>query len=463
MLGAGHRRRRPPGRAAGWRSPAPGRSPSCCAGRGPSAACRWPTWPSARSPGPLAPVAPRRRRACCSCSSRCWSGRPSPPPSGGAWRPAGGSPRSSLVVLVVAAVAPRGPRRRHAPRSRSCRAAASRAPARRTPASSTPFERHVDATELVDAAGRPRRVARGRDRHRRRLRGRPVGRRGRRPRPRARRADDRRHRRGRRPRRASATRAVLVDADGEVVERYDKVHRVPFGEYVPFRSLLEPLAGDALPDRDAVIGERPRPPRRARARSGASPSPISWEVFFPDRTREGVEDGGRLVLNPTNGSSFTGTIVQTQQVASSRLRAIETGRWVLQVAPTGFTAVVDDHGDVLERTAIERAARAPAGGRAPRGPDDLHAARQRPALARWRSPASPRRGWWPRTLRRRARRGAEVDRAGDVHGVEEGAVVGDEEQRCRRSPRAPPRAARWPRGRGGWWARRARGSSRPGP
>ena len=53
-----------------------------------------------------------------------------------------------------------------------------------------------------------------------------------------------------------------------------------------------------------------------------------------------------------NGSSFTGTIVQTQQVASSRMRAIESGRWVLQVAPTGFSAIVDANGRVLERSAV---------------------------------------------------------------------------------------------------------------
>ena len=68
---------------------------------------------------------------------------------------------------------------------------------------------------------------------------------------------------------------------------------------------------------------------------------ISWEIFFGGRARESVVHGAEAITNPTNGASYTGTIVQTQQVASSRLRAIETGRWVVQAAPTGFTAIVD--------------------------------------------------------------------------------------------------------------------------
>ena len=59
-----------------------------------------------------------------------------------------------------------------------------------------------------------------------------------------------------------------------------------------------------------------------------------------------------MIVNPTNGASYTGTIVQTQQVASSRLRALETGRWVVQAAPTGFTAVVNSDGEVLQRTSV---------------------------------------------------------------------------------------------------------------
>jgi apolipoprotein N-acyltransferase len=79
---------------------------------------------------------------------------------------------------------------------------------------------------------------------------------------------------------------------------------------------------------------------------------ISWEIFFGGRVRDGVEAGGEIVTNPTNGASYEGTIVQTQQVASSRLRALETGRWVTQVSPTGFSAFVSPSGDVHQRTTI---------------------------------------------------------------------------------------------------------------
>lgn len=145
--------------------------------------------------------------------------------------------------------------------------------------------------------------------------------------------------------------AVLIGDDGSFLERYDKVRRVPFGEYVPLRGLLEPIAGDSLPARDLALSDDrgrldvPGPVGRAAV-------PISWEVFFGDRAREGVVDGAGIILNPTNGASFTGTIVQTQQVASSRMRAIENGRWVLQVAPTGFSAVVAPDGTVVERSAV---------------------------------------------------------------------------------------------------------------
>ena len=148
---------------------------------------------------------------------------------------------------------------------------------------------------------------------------------------------------------------VVVTPDGRVTSRYDKVRRVPFGEYVPLRGLLEAVGApvDQVPT-NAIAGtgpaviELPDGTRLAVV--------ISWEVFFGGRAREGVKNGGEAILNPTNGASYTGTIVQTQQVASSRLRAIETGRWLVQVSPTGFSELVTPDGDVIDRTAVSERA-----------------------------------------------------------------------------------------------------------
>ena len=63
-----------------------------------------------------------------------------------------------------------------------------------------------------------------------------------------------------------------------------------------------------------------------------------------------------MLTNPTNGSSYWLTQVQTQQVASNQLRAIENDRWVLQVAPTGFSAIIDPDGNVRQRTGLSERA-----------------------------------------------------------------------------------------------------------
>jgi len=144
---------------------------------------------------------------------------------------------------------------------------------------------------------------------------------------------------------------VVVTPSGEVVSRYDKVRRVPFGEYMPWRGFLGAIGAPTnLVPRDAVAGtdpallELPDGTRMAVA--------ISWEVFFGGRVNEGVQAGGEFIVNPTNGSSYTWTILQTQQVASSRLRAIEQDRWVAQAAPTGFSAFVTPDGEVQQRTGV---------------------------------------------------------------------------------------------------------------
>lgn len=148
------------------------------------------------------------------------------------------------------------------------------------------------------------------------------------------------------------TNDAVAFVDGDIVDRVGKERRVPFGEYVPFRSLVEPFS-DLVSTRDAIVG---RGPAVLETPIGPLGVVISWEVFFPDRARDAIGNGGQLLLNPTNGSSFSGTQVQTQQVASSRLRAIETGRWVVQAAPTGFSAIVTPGGRVVTRTAVSERA-----------------------------------------------------------------------------------------------------------
>src|SRR5262249_41626300 len=113
---------------------------------------------------------------------------------------------------------------------------------------------------------------------------------------------------------------VVVTPSGEITSRYEKVRIVPFGEYVPFRGLFQWLGAplgevpnDAVSGRDPAVNELPD-----GTRLGVM---ISWEVFFGGRGRAATTASGTgdtaILLNPTNGASYTGTVLQTQQIASS--------------------------------------------------------------------------------------------------------------------------------------------------
>ena len=261
-----------------------------------------------------------------------------------------------VLVLLLAAIAPEGDDLGRTTRVALVQGGGPQG----TRASRDACTRRRRATPRRDAVTRsrrrrPRRLARERGR-RRLLRG-QRGADGDRDRGRtSRRAAVGRHHRGRAgsPERFLNAQVVVTPA-GEVTSRFDKVHRVPFGEYVPLRGVFESLGlpVDQIPT-DAIAGTGPAVldlPDGTRLAVV-----ISWEVFFGDRARDGVDSGGVLLVNPTNGSSYTGTILQTQQIASSRLRAVETGRWVAQVAPTGFSAFVSPDGEVHDRTSISERA-----------------------------------------------------------------------------------------------------------
>ena len=154
---------------------------------------------------------------------------------------------------------------------------------------------------------------------------------------------------------AGATRfrnaAVAWGPDGRVLDRFEKVQRVPFGEYVPGRSFFDAVADLSDIPRDAIPGHGTGLLRTPAADLAVM---ISYEVFFSGRARSGVRAGGKVLLVPTNAASYSTSQVPSQQVAAARLRAIETGRDLLQAAPTGYSAVVDHRGRVRARSVLGR-------------------------------------------------------------------------------------------------------------
>ena len=142
--------------------------------------------------------------------------------------------------------------------------------------------------------------------------------------------------------------------------RYVKRKVVPYGEYVPFRQILGPivpkfdrfiprdmLSGDMLP------GDQPNVIPAGRVALGDT---ICWDIAFDGLIREAVDGGANVLVVQTSNASFTGTYQPAQQFAISRLRAIETGRWVLIPSTNGISAIVDADGNVVSRAPLHRPA-----------------------------------------------------------------------------------------------------------
>ena len=145
------------------------------------------------------------------------------------------------------------------------------------------------------------------------------------------------------------TNAAVAFVPGGVQHSVLKVIRVPFGEYIPFRSFVDRFADLSAIPTEAIAGDRPGV---LETQAGKFAVSISYEVLFGERSREAVNLGGQVVLVPTNAASFKRTQVPGQELAAARIRAVETGRWLLQAAPTGYSAVVDHRGVVRQRTGI---------------------------------------------------------------------------------------------------------------
>lgn len=148
--------------------------------------------------------------------------------------------------------------------------------------------------------------------------------------------------------------AVLVDRNGEPVDRYVKRRYVPFGEYVPWRPLLGKLPPLRQVPRDGVAGAGPQTVETELTGVAVI---ICFETLFSDILRTNVLAGNAgLVVALTNDASFGRSWESDQHIAQSQLRAVETGRWMVHAAISGASALVDPDGRVRHRTELfERA------------------------------------------------------------------------------------------------------------
>ena len=142
---------------------------------------------------------------------------------------------------------------------------------------------------------------------------------------------------------------VAWGPDGRLVARFEKVHRVPFGEYVPFRGFFSHFADLSSVPLDAIPGTGTGLLTTPAAPIGTL---ISFEVFYANRGRPSVRSGAQLLIVPTNTSSYASAQVPTQEIAASEIQATEQGRDLLQAAPTGFSAAFTNRGRLLTRTSL---------------------------------------------------------------------------------------------------------------
>jgi len=130
--------------------------------------------------------------------------------------------------------------------------------------------------------------------------------------------------------------------------RYTKRHPVPFGEYIPLRSLAEWVSSDAKTvSQDMVAGHG-----NGLLRGGPMPigDVICFEVAYDSLVQSSVAAGAQLVVVQTNNATFGRTAETYQQLAMSQLRAVETGRTVVQAATTGKSAVIGPDGMVRDES-----------------------------------------------------------------------------------------------------------------
>jgi apolipoprotein N-acyltransferase len=147
--------------------------------------------------------------------------------------------------------------------------------------------------------------------------------------------------------------AALVSPTGEWDGRYNKIHLVPFGEYVPFASVFS-FAGGLT----QAVGNFTHGSSRAPLLAGDNKLGIfiCYESIFPDEIRQLVAQGAQVLVNVSNDGWYGDSGAWAQHLNQARMRAVENHSWLLRDTNTGLTASIDPYGRVVAH--LERKTRA---------------------------------------------------------------------------------------------------------
>ena len=140
--------------------------------------------------------------------------------------------------------------------------------------------------------------------------------------------------------------AALISPSGDWTARYDKVHLVPFGEYLPFPRLFTFAGGLTKEVGEFQPGASRAPLYAGSTRLGVF---ICYESVFPGEVREFADQGAQVLVNLSNDGWYGDSGAYAQHLNQTRMRAIENDRWLLSATNTGVTASIDPYGRTVVR------------------------------------------------------------------------------------------------------------------
>ncbi len=143
--------------------------------------------------------------------------------------------------------------------------------------------------------------------------------------------------------------AYFLDGTGSLAGIYDKIHLVPFGEYIPLKKLfffaetITKDVGEFEPGKDYRIINIGSHPANAI---------VCFEAVFPDLVRRFVDQGSQLIVNMTNDGWYGNSSAPYQHLAIARFRAVENRRFLIRAANTGISGIIEPSGKMQSSTAL---------------------------------------------------------------------------------------------------------------